>query len=127
MNAGKIGLGACAVIFACGLAACGKHGTTQNAATETNKAVPPVPEVSAPRPKASAAPEDLAVSAKVSAAFQQDPALKLLEINVDTTGGVVTLTGPINTQANSDKAAQVAGAVPGVKSVDNRLSVKAPG
>jgi hyperosmotically inducible protein len=68
--------------------------------------------------------EDAAITAKVKAAMIGEPGLKALQINVDTANGVVTLTGAVDTPQHLDRATQVAQAVPGVKSVDNRLNVK---
>ena len=45
---------------------------------------------------------------------------------MDTVGGVVPLAGFADSQANSDKAKQVVGAVSGVKQVENRLIVMPP-
>ncbi len=46
-------------------------------------------------------------------------------INVDVENGVVTLSGTVATQAQKTKAEQVAKGVEGVKSVKNKLTVKA--
>jgi len=46
---------------------------------------------------------------------------------VDTRDGAVTLKGSAPTSAARDKAADLAKAVKGVKSVDNKLEVKAAG
>ena len=46
------------------------------------------------------------------------------KINVDTANGVVTLSGAVDSPSKVDRATQVAQAVQGVKSVDNRLTVK---
>ncbi len=114
-----------AVALACvlALAACGKHGASDKTAGAASPAAPAAEQVPAP----GTAPADLTISANVNAAFQADPALRLLEIGVATAGGVVTLSGSINTRENSERAAQIAGTVAGVKSVDNRLRVRAPG
>ena len=53
-----------------------------------------------------------------------EPGLKALKIDVDTANGVVTLTGAVDTPQSLDRATQVAQAVDGVTSVDNRLNVK---
>jgi len=68
--------------------------------------------------------DDAAITAKVKTAMIGEPGLKALQINVDTANGVVTLTGAVDTPQNLDRATQVAQAVEGVKSVDNRLNVK---
>ncbi len=68
--------------------------------------------------------EDAAITAKVKMALVGEPGLKALKIDVDTANGVVTLTGVVDTPQSLDRATQVAQAVDGVKSVDNRLNVK---
>lgn len=68
--------------------------------------------------------EDATITAKVKTALIGEPGLKALKINVDTANGVVTLTGAVDTPQSLDRATQVAQAVDGVKSVDNRLNVK---
>jgi len=52
--------------------------------------------------------------------------LRVLEINVSAAGGAVTLSGSVNTQESKARAGEVAAAVAGVTSVDNRLRVPAP-
>lgn len=69
--------------------------------------------------------DDAAITAKVKTALIGEPGLKALQINVDTANGVVTLRGAVDSPQNLDRATQVAQAVQGVKSVDNRLNVKA--
>lgn len=49
--------------------------------------------------------------------------LKSLKISVDTIKGVVTLTGTVDTKANSEKAATRAMAISGVRDVNNQLVV----
>lgn len=71
--------------------------------------------------------DDAAITVKVKTAILDDPALKVAEIHVSTNGGVVTLTGTVDSAQNSDHAKAVVGAVDGVKSVDNQLTVKAGG
>jgi len=61
----------------------------------------------------------------VKAALVGDVGLKTLAIDVDTTGGVVTLKGEVESQQQADQAKMVAQTVDGVKSVDNKLSVRA--
>ena len=67
---------------------------------------------------------DAGLTAKVKTALVAEPGLKALQINVDTADGVVTLSGTVDSPTNVDRATQVAQAVQGVKSVDNRLTVK---
>ena len=74
--------------------------------------------------KTGVALEDGAITAKVKAAILGESGLKSLDINVDTVNGVVTLAGKVDTQANSDKANQIAGGVSEVKQVKNQLEIK---
>ena len=71
--------------------------------------------------------DDLTITTTVTAGFAKDPDLSVLKINVDTRDGAVTLKGSAPTSAARDKAADLAKAVKGVKSVDNKLEVKAAG
>ena len=48
-----------------------------------------------------------------------------VDIDFDTSGGVVTLTGTADSQANSDKASAIAMAVDGVENVVNQLTLTA--
>ncbi len=74
--------------------------------------------------KAGVAIDDAAITTKVKAAIFAEPHLKSLQISVDTVGGVVTLTGSVNSSADSDRAKAVAAGVEGVKTVENRLALK---
>lgn len=68
--------------------------------------------------------EDAAITSKVKAAIFAEPGLKTLQINVDTVQGIVTLSGSVDSQFYGDRAREIAGAVAGVKGVENRLIVK---
>ena len=74
--------------------------------------------------QASEAITDTTVTAKVKAALLSEPQLKMLQIEVETLGGVVILTGSADTRQNSERAEQVASTITGVKSVDNRIQVQ---
>ncbi|MEO8164658.1 MAG: BON domain-containing protein [Betaproteobacteria bacterium] len=67
---------------------------------------------------------DAAITAKVKTAMIAEPGLKALQIDVDTTNGVVTLSGSVDSPQNLERATQVAQGVDGVKSVDNKLNLK---
>lgn len=124
MNNGRMTLAVLAVVLAFGLPACHRHGKAQQAQTE--QAVQPADQAPEPPIVASTAPADLALAGKVNAAFSADPVLRVLEINVSAAGGAVTLSGSVNTQESKARAGEVAAAVAGVTSVDNRLRVPAP-
>ncbi len=68
--------------------------------------------------------DDAGITAKIKAAILAEPGLKSLQISVDTIQNVVTLTGSVDSQHNSDRAKEIAGAVAGVKAVENKLVVK---
>lgn len=68
--------------------------------------------------------DDVEITAKTKAAIFAEPGLKTLQISVDTVQGVVTLSGSVDSQASSDRVKALAGAVAGVKRVENRLVTK---
>ena len=68
--------------------------------------------------------DDSVITAKVKAAIFDDSTLKVNEINVETFKGVVQLSGFVKSQADIDKAVQVARGVAGVKSVKNDMRIK---
>jgi len=74
--------------------------------------------------KTAVAIDDAEITAKVKGAIFAEPGLKTLQIGVDTVKGVVTLTGSVDSQQNSDRARGLASAVAGVKEVDNQLMLK---
>jgi hyperosmotically inducible protein len=74
--------------------------------------------------KAGDAISDSAVTGKVKTALLADPDVKGLKIDVETKDGVVTLNGTADNSANSSKATTVARGIEGVKSVENKLTVK---
>lgn len=67
---------------------------------------------------------DTAITASIKTDFLKDADLRVLEIDVDTVDGVVTLTGSAKTEEGRKRAGQLAGAIKGVKSVQNNLTVK---
>ena len=68
--------------------------------------------------------DDATITTKVKAAVLAEPGLKTLQINVDTKDGRVTLAGTVDNAELKQRATQVAGAVEGVKSVSDQLTVK---
>jgi hypothetical protein len=73
--------------------------------------------------KAGVAIDDTEITAKIKAAFLAESGLKTLQISVDTVKGVVTLSGSVEKQSQSDMAMAMAGAVSGVSQVNNQLVV----
>ena len=68
--------------------------------------------------------DNTVVTTKVKTAIFNEPTLKTLEINVETFKGVVQLSGFVNSQADIDKAVEIAQQVNGVKSVKNDMQLK---
>lgn len=68
---------------------------------------------------------DAAITARVSARLAEDSALSAIKIDVDTSNGVVTLTGPAPSQEAKNRATTLAQGVNGVTSVVNNLTVNA--
>jgi osmotically-inducible protein OsmY len=68
--------------------------------------------------------DDTVITTKVKAAILDDPSLKSAEINVETFKGIVQLSGFVSSQANINRAVDVARSVAGVKSVKNDMRLK---
>jgi hyperosmotically inducible periplasmic protein len=67
---------------------------------------------------------DGAITASIKADYLKDPDLSVLKIDVDTTGGVVTLKGTAADDAARQRAEKIASAIKGVREVRNNLEVK---
>jgi hyperosmotically inducible periplasmic protein len=74
--------------------------------------------------KISFSADDAAITASVAAGLIKDPDLSAIKIDIDTKQGVVSLYGPAPTEAARMRATDIAKAVKGVSSVDNKLTVK---
>lgn len=68
--------------------------------------------------------DDTVITTKAKAAIFNEASLKSSEINVETFKGVVQLSGFVNSQADIDKAVEVARGVKGVTSVKNDMRIK---
>jgi len=68
--------------------------------------------------------DDSVITTKVKSAIFNEPGLKSSEINVETFKGVVQLTGFVNSQADINRAVELARSVSGVKSVKNDMRLK---
>ena len=68
--------------------------------------------------------DDAVITTKVKAAIFNEPTLKSTEINVETFKGTVQLSGFVNSQADINKAVEVARSVKGVVSVKNNMKLK---
>lgn len=67
---------------------------------------------------------DTATTSEIKAKLLADDIVPSRHVKVETTNGVVQLTGSVKTQAQSERAEGIAKAIEGVKSVKNDLSVK---
>ncbi len=68
--------------------------------------------------------DDGIVTARVKAAFMNDPDIKSVDVSVATRKGEVQLSGFVNDQKQMDRAVVVARAVENVTSVSNEMSIK---
>jgi hyperosmotically inducible periplasmic protein len=68
--------------------------------------------------------EDSALTTRVKAALLAEKNLKSLPISVESTEGVVTLSGEVASSAQIDQAVDVAKHVKGVKDVHDALGLK---
>jgi len=66
---------------------------------------------------------DAGITTKVKSKFLGDTDVPGLKIDVDTTDGVVTLTGTVETAAEKQRAMELAKATDGVKNVVDRIKV----
>lgn len=73
---------------------------------------------------AAASLDDAAITAKIKAEIINDPLLKVTQIEVATTGGIVKLSGSVSSQKSIDRAQEIAVSVKDVKSVENGLVIK---
>jgi len=138
------------LLFAVGLSACDKPGPAENAGRKIDQTVDQAgkkmdqagkkigdavdtagkkigeatDKLGAQGAKAGVAMDDTEITAMVKAAIFAEPGLKTLQISVDTVGGVVSLSGAVDSAASSDRAKALAAAVAGVSRVDNRLVFK---
>lgn len=125
------------MLFVVGLTACDKPGPAESAgekidqtAEEASKKIAAAADkvgekLGEQREKASVAIDDAGITTKVKAAIFAEPSLKTLQISVDTVKGVVRLSGSVDSLPSSDRAKALAGAVAGVKEVQNQLVIKA--
>lgn len=67
---------------------------------------------------------DSELTSEVKHALRHDPEYKFQDIQVTTYKGVVQLSGFANTSAQKSRAGDAAKAVPGVKEVENNITVK---
>jgi type IV secretory pathway TrbL component len=103
-------------------------GTTGRAAVDTARAretgAAIGEKVASGANQAERAIEGSALTAKIKSKMALDDTVKALDINVDTTDAVVTLTGTVHSEAERTRAVQLARETAGVKSVTDHLTVR---
>jgi len=67
---------------------------------------------------------DTAITSEVKAKLLADDIVPSRKVKVETTDGVVQLSGTVDSQAQSDRAESIAKAIDGVKSVKNDLKTQ---
>lgn len=124
------------IFLVVGLAACDKPGPAESASKAIDQTVDEAgntvnvaanktsAQLDEQGEKTGAVVDDAVITEKVKAAIFAEPGLKTLQISVNTTKGVVTLSGSVDSQLNGDQAKLLAGAVSGVIEVDNHLVLK---
>jgi hyperosmotically inducible protein len=114
---------------ACLLAACGRVGQDEGVAPRASleRAQPPVePARPAPEPPRAPMPAaealtDSAITARIAAALQADPAMKGADVSINTDKGVVVLSGTVTSHEQTGVASAHAQRQDGVLRVDNHL------
>jgi hyperosmotically inducible periplasmic protein len=69
---------------------------------------------------------DAWITSKVTARMTADPEVNPFEIDVDTTDGVVRLSGMVETETQRSEAVEIARNTEGVKRVDNDIQIGEP-
>jgi hyperosmotically inducible periplasmic protein len=104
---------------------CDQRAPADSTAAKVDRAADKVgATVSNAADKTAVAAEDAAITAKVKAAILAEPGLKSLQINVDTNGATVTLSGSVDNADLRERAKQIASSTSGVKGVVDQLTVK---
>ena len=70
--------------------------------------------------------EDTTLTTKVKGEFAKDKTVSALNIHVETSNGVVTLSGNAKTREEAEKAVTLAKSTSGVSSVKNEIKVGTP-
>jgi hyperosmotically inducible periplasmic protein len=71
--------------------------------------------------------DDATITTRVKTRFAEDPQVSAMRIKVETLKGEVELSGFATSDAEKERAAEVARSVPNVKAVRNNIVVRAPG
>jgi osmotically-inducible protein OsmY len=68
--------------------------------------------------------DDLTITARVKTALLNDPTVGGLRLEVDTSKGIVTLSGTVKTPADADRAVAISRKVAGVRDVQSSLKIQ---
>lgn len=68
--------------------------------------------------------DDATITTRIKSAILQDPDVKVMQVSVETYNGNVQLSGFVDNATAKSRAAQIAQATEGVKSVRNDLQVR---
>jgi len=68
--------------------------------------------------------DDATITTKINAKYARDDLIKVMDINVDTYMGTVTLYGPVANQKTADRAVSLANGVSNVKKVVSKLTIQ---
>lgn len=79
---------------------------------------------SAPDTTVGTTVDDSIITTKIKSGLLADAGVKGLEPKIETLKGNVQFSGFVENQAQMDRAIEIARAVDGVKSVENKMSVK---
>lgn len=120
------------LFFLIGLSACDNPNTAEDAGKKVDQAVEDAgaemnkatDKMEAASEKAEVNVDDASITTKIKAAFLAESTISSLDIKVETTNGVVTLSGTADSLESSKKAEEIAGVVSEVKQVNNQLVIK---
>ncbi|QAU36012.1 BON domain-containing protein [Janthinobacterium sp. 17J80-10] len=68
--------------------------------------------------------DDSVITTKAKSALLADTTVKGTDINVETNRGIVSLSGMVDNDRQRDRAASIVRGIDGVKSVENKMTVK---
>ena len=101
--------------------ACSDNGSTEKTGQKIDKVTESAKETLA---KTDATVGDAALAERIKAELREDSALKTADISVDARDGAVVLTGTVQNPEEIIRAVKRVRSVDGVKSVENRLTVR---
>ncbi|TCS34694.1 hyperosmotically inducible protein [Paucimonas lemoignei] len=81
-------------------------------------------EASSTLQRAERAVDDSVLTTKAKSALLADTTVKGSEVNVETNKGVVTLSGAVENERQRERVASIVRGIDGVKSVENKMTLK---